>query len=194
MTASTSLTQFLKTHTFVMPGEAKSLGIRKMTLTRLVKQGHLLRVEREIYTHDLEWLAHPAKKYIAVCTLYPEAVISGISALAYHDLTDNEERKIWVAVPHKKRIFNPRLRVIRPTEVSMTLGVIKIVFGEREIRVFNKEKAVVDAFKYLSEEVAMKALRAYLKSKGRNVEKLLDYGRRLNKPLGEPVKILLSEE
>jgi hypothetical protein len=42
----------------------------------------------------------------------------------------------------------------------MNLGVLKIRFGDsREIRVFDKEKAIVDAFKHLSEEVALKALR-----------------------------------
>jgi predicted transcriptional regulator of viral defense system len=195
MSVPPALLSHLKKNTFVTPEEAILMGFNKMMLTRLVKQGHLYRVERQVYTMGLEWLTHPAKKYLAVCALYPDAVISGLSALTYHDLTDQEERKTWVMIPQKKRLFNRRLCIIRPTGTGMNLGVLKIRFGDsREIRVFDKEKAIVDAFKHLSEEVALKALRIYLKSKDKNIEKLLDYGRRLKKPLGETVKVLLSEE
>ena len=53
---------------------------------------------------------------------------------------------------------------------------------------------MVDAFKYTTEEVALKALKAYLKRKDKNVQKLSGYARRLRKPLDEIITILGADE
>ena len=62
------------------------------------------------------------------------------------------------------------------------------------MRIYDIEKSVVDAFKYHTEEVALKALKRYLKMKNRNIQKLCDYARRLRKPLDEMVTALQADE
>ena len=52
-----------------------------------------------LHAKQVDWLTDPLKKYIVPCTLYPDAVICGVSALTYHDLTDEEERQVWIALP-----------------------------------------------------------------------------------------------
>ena len=165
-----------------------------MALGRLVAKGELHRVERQVYSTELDWLTDPLKKYMPVCALMPDAVICGISALTYYDLTDAEERKTWIALPQKRRIRNSQFRVVRPSGLSLTLGIKKFYFGKREVRIYDQEKTIVDAFKYLTEEVAFKALKNYLKRKNKNMDKLLDYARSLKKPLDKTVKVILSEE
>lgn len=186
--------KFLEVNTFSTLGEAKKMGISPMTLSRLVASEELFRTEHGIYTHDPDWLTEPLKKYVAACTLYPKAVICGISALTYYDLTDMEERQVWIALPAPMIIHNPRYRVIRPSGIAYTLGIEKHSFGKRVVRIYDLEKTVVDAFKYQTEEVAFKALKGYLKRKDKDIEKLCDYARRLKKPLDEIVTVLLSDE
>jgi len=194
MISQPKLLEYIKRHHFITLTEAQALGVSRMSLGRLVVKGELHRVERQVYSTELDWLTDPLKKYMPVCALMPDAVICGISALTYYDLTDEEERKIWVALPHEKRSRSSRCRVIRPSGLSLTLGIKKFHFGNREVRIYDQEKTVVDAFKYLTEEVAFKALKNYLKRKNKNMDKLLGYARRLKKPLDKTVKAIFSEE
>lgn len=186
--------KFIAKHAFATREESAALGVSDMMLSRLVARGELHRVETGIYARALDWLTDPLRKYIVACTRYPDAVICGISALTYYDLTDEEERKIWIALPAPKIIHHQRYRVIRPAGLAYTLGVAKHRFGKREVRIYDCEKTVVDAFKYLTEEVAFKALKGYLRRKDRNVRRLCDYARRLRKPLDQAVTLLLADE
>src|SRR3989338_3127073 len=188
------LMKFLDDHTIVTVGEGRKLGINPMMLSRLTANGMIYRVEHGVYTRQMDWLTDHLKKYIVACTLYPSAVICGVSALTYYDLTDEEERQVWIALPAPKIIHNPRYRVIRPSGIAYTLGVEKHSFGKRTVRIYDLEKTVVDSFKYHTEEVALKALKRYLKMKNRNIEKLCDYARRLKKPLDEMVAVLQADE
>ncbi len=194
MRTKDKLMKFLDNNIFITVGEAKKIGINAMMLSRLVANEELFRTEHGVYARDLDWLTDPLKKYVAACTLYPKGVICGISALTYHDLTDAEERQIWIALPAPQIIHNPRYRVIRPSGLSYSLGIEKHVFGKRIVRIYDLEKSVVDAFKYCTEEVAFKALKGYLKRKDKNVQKLCDDARRIRKPLDEIVTALLAEE
>ena len=186
--------RFLKEYTIITIAEAKKLRINPMMLSRLATNETIHRVEHGVYARQVDWLTDPLKKYIVPCVLYPEAVICGVSALTYHDLTDEEERQIWIALPAPKIIHNPRYRVIRPSGLAYSLGIEKHTFGKREVRVYDIEKSVVDAFKYHTEEVALKALKRYLKMKNRNIPKLCDYARQLRKPLDETVTALQADE
>ena len=188
------LMRFLREHTIITIGEAKKLGINPMMLSRLAANETIHRVEHGVYAQQMDWLTDSLKKYIVACMLYPEAVISGVSALTYYDLTDEEERQIWIALPAPKIIHNPLYRVIRPSGLAYTLGIERHDFGKREVRIYDMEKTVVDAFKYHTEEVAIKALKRYLKMKNRNTQKLCDYGRQLKKPLDETVALLRGDE
>lgn len=187
------LMNFLDKNILITLKEARLLEISPMMLSRLAKSEEIHRVEHGVYTHKLDWLTDPLKKYIPACTLYPKAVICGVSALTYYDLTDEEERQIWIALPAPKIIHNPRYRVIRPSGFAYSLGVEKYFFGKREVRIYDIEKTIVDTFKYHTEEVALKALKGYLKRKNKNVQKLCDYARKLKKSLDDIVTVLMAE-
>ena len=186
--------KFLDEHIIIMVSEAHRLGINPMMLSRLSADNTIQKVGHGVYAQHVDWLTDPLKKYIVPCTLYPKAVICGVSALTYYDLTDEEERQVWIALPALKIIHNSRYRVIRPSGLAYTLGIERHAFGKREVRIYDIEKSVVDAFKYHTEEVAFKALKRYMKIKNRNTPKLCDYARRLKKPLDKTVAALQADE
>lgn len=194
MSKKEALKRFIKENDFITIGEARKVGVTPMMLSRLVVKEELYRPERGVYARDLAWLSDPLKKYLPVCTQIPDVVICGISALTYYDLTDEEERKIWIGLPSHKKIRTPRYRVIRYSDKGYSLGITTHSFGKRVVRIYNIEKTVVDAFKYLSEEVALKALKGYIRRKDKNIHRLCEYGKRLRKPLDDVVRALLTEE
>lgn len=188
------LLSYLKKNDFITHKEAEALGINKMTLSNMTKEGILQRPAKRIYSTQTNWLTHPLRRYAPACTLYPDAIVCGISALTYYDLTDEEERKVWLAFPQHHRIVNQEYRIIYPSGFSYTLGVTKHVLGKREVRIYDIEKTVVDAFKYLPIDIAHKALRAYLKRKDKSLDRLTEYSRQMKKPLHDTLTVLLSDD
>lgn len=194
MTKIDNLMAFLDKNTFITLKEGKGLGINPMMLSRLAAKEKIHRIEHGIYTNDLDWITHPLEKYIVACTRYPKAIICGISALIYYDLTDEEERQTWIALPSSQTINNKRYRIIRPSGKAYSLGVQKHAFGNRVVRIYDLEKSVVDAFKYLPIDIAHKTLRGYLRRRDKDLDKLSRYGRQLRKPLDETIAILLADQ
>ncbi len=45
------------------------------------------------------------------------------------------------------------------------LGATTTKLGDVHVRIFNRERTVVDAFRYLDKEIAIKALKAYLQGR-----------------------------
>lgn len=170
------------------------MGVSKMTLSRMVKDEVLYKPAKSIYAKNLDWLGDPLAQFAPACTLYPHAVICGVSALLYYDLTDELQRKIWLAFPRNHRISNREYRVISPRDNSYPIGIVRHKVGIREVRIYDREKSVVDAFKLLPIDAAHKVLRTYLKLKDNNLDKLSKYAKRMRKPLDETIMILLSDE
>ena len=189
-----NLLKFLSKSNFITLREAVRMGVSKMTLTRMVAEGILHRPAKRIYASTIDWLTDPLRKYAPACTLYPDAVVCAVSALTYYDLTDEEERKIWLAFPQHHRVVNQEYRIVYPQGPSYSLGIVRHRIGKREVRIYDREKSVVDAFKFLPIDVGYKALRGYLKLKDNNLEKLSRYAKQMRKPLDNEITILLSDE
>jgi predicted transcriptional regulator of viral defense system len=183
----------LQKNDFITLGEAEEIGISRMELSRLVNSGILFRVDKAVYAEDLDWLTDPLKKYRPTCTLIPQAVISGISALTYYNLTDQEERQIWLTLPFNQKRKYKRFSVTRASGLNYSLGIVVHKFGDHEVRIYDVEKTIVDAFKYQSEEVAFKALKNYLKRKEKDISKLCNYSKKLKKPIDNFVRAMLAD-
>jgi predicted transcriptional regulator of viral defense system len=142
--------------------EAEKQGIPRQALAYLVKRGTLERVYPGVYRFpqyepkvEFQW-----ENLALVAATISNGVICLISALCYYNLTDQIMREVWIAVPHEsyppKR---PNTRIIRMR--NATLGKIQIALGEYNVYIFDRERSVVDAFRYLSKEIAIKALQRY---------------------------------
>lgn len=93
----------------------------------------------------------------------PHGIICLISALCYYDLTDEIMREFWIAIPHSSSSpERQNLRVVRMR--NTTLGKTSVTIGDCVLQIFDRERTVVDAFRYLDKEIALKALKGYLKT------------------------------
>lgn len=169
----------LENKPFFTAKEAAKQGVSSRMLSYYVKMGKIERIARGVYCsmnyvskgNDLKWedLAIAAKNIKG-------GVICLISALVYYDLTDDLMKEFWIAVDHNNsKAKFPMSRVVRMR--NMKLGVENIVMAGIKVKIFDIERTLVDSFRLLDFETAMKALKAYLKgTKGKpNIKKLNKY-------------------
>jgi predicted transcriptional regulator of viral defense system len=160
--------------------EAASKGITRQALAYYVKIGILERLYPGAYrstTYEPE-VDFPWEHVAWTAASIPEGVICLISALCIYDLTDQVMREAWIAIPN--RIYaskRPDTRIIRMRNID--LGKSEITLGEFQVKIFNRERCVVDAFRYLSHEIAIKALQRYLRDKHHkpDLKKLQEYAK-----------------
>ena len=149
---------------FFTPSEAAKHGIPRQALAYFVKKGLLLRICPGVYQAanyepkvEFQW-----ENLGLVAASIPKGVICLISALCYYDLTDQIMREIWIAIPHDsyppKR---PNTRIVKMRNIE--LGKNEIMLGEYPVRIFDRERCIVDAFRYLSKEIAIKAIQYYFR-------------------------------
>lgn len=162
--------------------EAKRLGVPRHALAYLEKRGDLERVYPGAYRFseyepkvEFQW-----EKLALVASSVPDGVICLISALVYYELTDQVMREVWIAVPHKSHPpRRPNTRIVRMRNID--LGKIAISLGEYRVQIFDKERCIIDAFRYLSKEIAIKALQRYFQNKSSkpDLKKLSAYAKKL---------------
>ena len=167
---------------FFTPSEATKRGIPRHALVYFVKKGMLTRVSPGIYRStsyepkvEFQW-----ENLSLIAASIPDGVICLISALCYYDLTDQIMREIWIAVPHHSHPpKRPNTKIIRMR--NLELGKTKITMGEYHVQIFNRERCIVDAFRYLSKEIALKALQHYFRGVGYRPQpqKLEEYAKAL---------------
>lgn len=161
--------------------EARKAGIPARMLAHFCKKGQIERLGRGVYKGvaaeidiDFRW-----EDLALVAMSIPNGVICLISALCYYGLTDQIMREFWIAVPHScKSPKRPKTRIIRMRNIE--LGQTDISIGTERLKIFDRERTIVDAFRHLSHEIALKALQEYLKQRQPykpNLDKLLKYAK-----------------
>jgi predicted transcriptional regulator of viral defense system len=148
------------------PRELEAHGVSRAQLSRLVKEGLVLRRARGIYVaaRHAPTAAHTLAQ---VAKRVPDAVFCLFTALRFHDLTTQAAAEVWIALPEKARrprLDHPRLRVARFSGPALTEGVEPHRVEGVVIRVYSAAKTVADCFKYRNKvgiDVAVEALRDF---------------------------------
>jgi len=148
------------------PKDLEAHGVTRTELSRLVKEGRVLRQARGIYvakTHEptaAHTLAQVAKRV-------PESVFCLFTALRFHGLTTQPAPEVWIALSEKARrprLESPRLRVARFSGAALNEGIEEHRVEGVNIRVYSAAKTVADCFKYRNKvgiDVAIEALRDF---------------------------------
>lgn len=163
--------------------EAKQYGLSSRMLSYYVDKGELERLARGVYRfsdyigkdEDLMWeeLAVAAQRISG-------GVICLVSALNYYGITDERMKEHWIAVPNSYgHAHFPMTRIVRMRNIS--LGVKTIKMAGINVKIFDVERTIIDSFRILDFETAMKALKLYLSGKcGKpDLKKLTKYSKEL---------------
>lgn len=151
-----------------------------MYLTRLVRQGRLVRVGRGLYTSvDAHVSEHHTLAEAAVRA--PHGVVCLLSALRFHGLTTQTPFEVWMAIHQKAwapRADGPPLRIVRMSGPAFETGIEKHEIEGVQVPVFSPSKTVADCFKFRSKvglDVALEALRDYLRLYPAGMDELWRY-------------------
>ena len=97
----------------------------------------------------------------------PGGVVCLISALAIYDLTEEIPRQHWIGIRHGTSARSSRQIKISRFR-NLELGKTEIELEGASIPIFDRERTIVDAFRLLSREIAIKTLKAALAKGGKN--------------------------
>lgn len=123
----------------------------------------------------------------------PRGVVTGISALDIYDITEEIPREYWIAVPHNTTIGRrTRARIIKHRNHG--LGISSTSVGDIEIPIYDLERTLVDAFKLLSIETAIKALKFAFSHPDHkpNIPKIQEYSNKLRTPMREYILMVTT--
>jgi predicted transcriptional regulator of viral defense system len=163
--------------------DARSRGIPSRMLVHFCQKGVIERVARGLYrvVGASSGVNLDFEELVLTASSIPRGVVCLISALCYYKLTDQIMREYWIAIPNTdKRPKRPHTRVVRMRNMSLGLTTVKI--GKYEVKIFDRERTIVDSFRYLSDEIAIKALKSYLQPSGEkkaDLPKLSKYAKAL---------------
>ena len=113
----------------------------------------------------------------------PKGIICLISSLAFHGLTTQIPRQVYVALPNdaeKPRLEYPPLRLFWLSQNAYSAGIETHVLDGIPVKIYGVEKTMADSFKFRNKtglDIALEALREYRKTDGFKVERLLYYAR-----------------
>ena len=164
--------------------EAKMHGVPAAVLSYYVKTGKLKRIRRGVYqaTDYQNSEAFRWEDLIEAVRSINGGVICLISALAVYDLTEEIPRQHWVGIRHGTSARSNRLiKIIRFRDLD--LGKTEIELEGILVSIFDRERTLIDAFRLLSRETAIKALKMALAQGGKNridLRKLEAYAKQLH--------------
>ncbi len=153
----------LRTRGIVRLSECKDAGITAATISRMVHAGDVRRLARGLYqlpdapltaNHSL---AEAAKRV-------PRGVVCLVSALAYHELTDQLPRGVWMAIGTKDwmpKAGRQVMRIARFTDALLADDVLTVPIENVPVKVFGVAKTVADCFRHrrsVGQTVALEGL------------------------------------
>ena len=163
--------------------ELKEAGFSHYKINQLVEEGHLRKLNRKYY----ENLRYQGKRspFYYIGAYSPEGVVCLRSAAAYYRLTVAGQEVVDVAIPRKARISTmpeyPKVAVSYFAENRYETGAITVREGNNSFRIYDREKTVLDIVSF-QEKAGMEAgniVAAYLKREDRNMDRLMEYARKL---------------
>lgn len=164
----------------IRPRDLNEHGLPSVALTRLVRQGLLIRVGRGLYARP----DRTVSEYGALAEVahkHPQAIVCLLSALRVHDLTSQSPFEVWLAIPNKARapkVDYPPLRLARFSGALLSDGVEEHKIDGVTVRVTNVARTVADCFKFRNKiglDVALEALQEAWQAKRLRMDELWRY-------------------
>ena len=163
--------------------EAKQCGVTAETLAYYVKTGELERLERGLYRgiHAPTIQSFQWEDLVTAVRSVDNGIICLTSALALYELTEEIPRQHWIAISHgTSHHASPMVKIIRMR--NHLLGKTTIDIDNTVLSIFDRERTILDAFRYLSKETALKALKIGLEQAGEkriDINKLRAYAKKM---------------
>lgn len=174
-----------KANKVVRVAELSERGIPRVVLTRLTRDGKLVRIGRGVYALPNRAISEN-ESLLDVATRSSQGVFCLLTALRIHNLTTQSPFEVWLAIPNKAqppKVDSVSLRVIRLSKKTLSEGIETHMVDGIPIRVYCIAKTVVDCFKFRNKiglDVALEALQEAWRGKKLQMDELWYYARICN--------------
>lgn len=162
--------------------KAIELGVPKHVLYEMVKTGELIREAQGIYRlSETPMPGYP--DLVNISLRAPKAVFCLISALYFHELTTQIPHHVYFALPRDvktPKIQHPPIWVFHYSKESYQAGIVEHDLDGVKVKIYDREKTIADCFKFrekIGMDVALEAIKDYLRQPKVNVSLLLKYSR-----------------
>jgi predicted transcriptional regulator of viral defense system len=180
-TAAEKAIQLFTSHQGILStGQSLKLGIASRTLYALRDSDAIRQISRGVYQlAAFDPIQNPDLVIIAL--RIPRAVICLTSVLAHYGITTQIPRKVFIALPRdaeKPRLAYPPLDIIWLSQNVYQAGISEQTIDSVSVRIYSIEKTIADCFKFrnkIGEDVALEALKEYLRLPARDLDKLIEY-------------------
>ena len=156
--------RLLSDATMLRAREFAHAGVTAATLARAVANGEIIRAARGLY--QLPNGQVDAQSSLAeISKRMPKGRICMTSALAFHGLTDQMPRLVWIAIGAKDwgpKIAYPRIRIVRFRQPYFDYGFALHAISGVDVPIYSVAKSLADAFrnpKLVDRSVAIESLR-----------------------------------
>jgi len=179
-TPSQKLLDYVRKNSIIRACELDDLGISRVYLTRLVRDGRLERISRGLYQRPESDITRYFT-LIQAAKRVPSGVICLLSALSFHDFTTQLPHQVWIAIERGKweaGIRDLPLRFFEFSGKAFHEGIETHTVQGVDIRVYHPAKTVADCFKYRNKiglDVALEALREGQRARKYTNEELWHY-------------------
>jgi predicted transcriptional regulator of viral defense system len=144
--------------------QALMQGIHPAALYKLIEDGQLTRLARGLYKlSSAPEFSNPDLAVVAAKA--PDAVVCLISAVAFHGITTQVPRAVYLAVPRGRyaglRLRTPPVKIYRFDAATFDQGIEIHRIDAVPVRIYGVARTLVDCFKYrnkLGLDVAVEAL------------------------------------
>lgn len=170
-------------------------GFHPDVLIALEKEGKVEKIARGLYRlTDYALGSHP--DFVTASLQAPRGVICLLSALAFHEATNEIPRSVDIAIPagtRANKIKYPPVRFYRFSPKAWEAGIENREIEGHKVRVYNLAKTIVDCFKFRNKigmDVARGALKTAVTEKNIKPKEIMQYAKicrvdRIVKPILE---------
>jgi predicted transcriptional regulator of viral defense system len=147
--------------------ELQAAGISPGTIARATEEGAIERISRGLYK-SCEANINVNQSLAEASKRLPKGVITMVSALAFHELTDQMPRSVWVAIGASDWApaqTYPPIKIVRLSERYLDQGIEYHDIAGVKVPIYAVTKTLADAFrnpKLVDRSVAIEALRSAL--------------------------------
>src|SRR3546814_533054 len=167
ITQGETLRALFGAHPILRARELRASGVPPETRSRAVDRGDIDRIARGLY--QLHGAPIDTDQGLAEITKrIPNGVIAMVSALAFHGLTDQMPRRVWVAIGPSDWapvIDYPPVRIVRLADKYRRQGIEHHKVAGVDVPIYSVPKTLADLFRnprLVDRSVAVESLRAAL--------------------------------
>ena len=130
--------------------ELRAAGITAATMSRMERDGDVVRLDRGLYQLSGA-LLEANHNFAEAAKIVPKGVVCLVSALAFHQLTDQIPRQVWLAIGQRDwspQAARPGLKIVRFADRLLADSVETHTIERVTVRVFGVAKTIADCFRH----------------------------------------------